>query len=98
MIYKLWLWTIEFRVRRTKDNKKIELLLAMLVDELTAQGHDLRSGIGPDNGNYFTVSDFRGQRSMNGIAKFSKGLVFGKIGKTGDVYKYSGETDAVQGG
>jgi hypothetical protein len=43
MKLKLWLWIFEFKLKRVKDDKKIEFLTKELLKELEAQGYNLQS-------------------------------------------------------
>lgn len=39
MIMKIWLWVFEFRIKRVRDDKKIEFLTKQLLSELELQGN-----------------------------------------------------------
>jgi hypothetical protein len=43
MAFKLWLWVLEFRLRRRKDKNRIAFLVTALLQELEGQGYPIRS-------------------------------------------------------
>lgn len=66
MIFKLWIWMIEFRVRRVSDDKKLLVLTEMLINELKNQGNDIYSTVGDPGRPYFSVSEHENTRSIYG--------------------------------
>jgi len=43
LIFKLWLWVFEFKLRRKKNDERIKFLVHSLLSEVEGQGYRLQS-------------------------------------------------------
>lgn len=65
MLFKFFIWTVEFRLKRKQNNARLLFLLNLLNSELRAVGHDITATNRPGEIHYY-VSEYENWFSISG--------------------------------